>query len=198
MAKIKYDVQGVEPSREFDKPIPVGAYKMVISNCQEKESKSSGEPMIELELEVPKGDHKGRKVWDYIVLSDSNDWKLRQLIDSLALKEKGTLDTDKIIGETILVRTKHEPYETTNDEGEKEMRVMSKVASLLKPRDDAEEESEEEEEEESEEETDYSELTMPDLKKELKSRDLPTKGTKQALVKRLEKDDAKDKGSDPF
>lgn len=282
MAKIKYDVTGVEPSRDFGEPIPVGVYKMVISNCVKKKSQS-GNDMLELELEVPKGEHKGRKVWEYIVLDENSEWKLRQLVDALSAKEKGTLDTDKIIGETIHVRVKHESYEAENPEtGEEELKIQSKVASLLKPKEEVEEEEESEEEEtpaaeESEEEaeeggseeeeeeggseseedeegvtwadlegydrdmlkafkkeneaetkitkgksdddirrelaeefgieipeeeeeeeeessyekTDYSEWSMPDLKKELKSRDLPVKGTKKALVARLEKDDAK-------
>src|ERR1044072_129212 len=154
MAKIKYDVRGVERSREFDTPIPVGVYKMVVSNAVKKKSKSSGNDMLELELEVPKGEHKGRKVWEYIVLDENSDWKVAQLIDALGMKEKGTLDTDKLIGKSVKVRVKHETWETTNDEGEEELQVMSKVGSLLKPKDEAEEEETEEEEEEEESEED--------------------------------------------
>ncbi len=58
---------------------------------------------------------------------------------------------------------------------------------------------EEEAEEEEAEAADYSEYSIADLKKELKSRDLAVKGTKKALVKRLEKDDASGKKQDePF
>jgi SAP domain/Protein of unknown function (DUF669) len=289
MAKIKYDVRDVEPSRDFDKPIPVGVYKMIISSAVIKPAKS-GDKMLEIELEVPKGEHKGRKVWEYIVLNESSEWKLRQLIDSLGEKLKGSLDTDKLIGKTLLAKIKHEPWERDNDDGETEIVVMSKVGSLLKPKSEDEEEEaedeeseeeaeepeadaeeaeeeaepeeeadaededsltwddlagydrgelkefikdnesavkvlkkdsdddirkkiaeeweveipsdEEEESEEAEEEEtadedeaeDYSEWAMPDLKKELKARDLKVSGTKKALVKRLEKDDSKAKG----
>lgn len=284
MAKIKYDVRDVEPSRDFETPIPVGLYKLVISNAVLKKSKE-GDPMLELELEVPKGEHKGRKVWEYIVMNESSEWKIRQLIDALGAKLKGTLDTDKLIGETLLTKVKHEPWEKENDEGETEIVVTSKVGSFIKPKveeeeeegeeeeeteeepeaeaeegeeeeseeeepeeeeegeeeltwddlagydrdelkqfikenesevkvlkkdsdDDvrrklaeewevevpeAEEEEPEEEESEEEEEEGYESWTMPDLKKELKSRGLKVAGTKKALIKRLEKDDAKDK-----
>jgi hypothetical protein len=154
MAKIKYDVREVEPRKDFDEPIPVGVYKMVVASALVKKAKSSGNEMIELELEVPAGEHKGRKVWEYIVLDESSEWKLRQLIDALGAKLKGTLDTDKMIGETIVVKAKHESYETTNDEGEEEVKIMAKVAALLKPKSEDEEEEDEEEEAEEEESED--------------------------------------------
>lgn len=282
MAKIKYDVRDVEPSRSFDVPIPVGVYLMVISNAVKRLSKE-GNDMLEIEMEVAKGEHKGRKVWEYIVLDDSSEWKVRQLIDALGEKLKGTIDTDKLIGKAITIKTKHDSFERENDEtGDNEIVVTSKVASLLKLKksgedteeekdaeaedeeeeepeaagdeeteeteeeesedytwddlaemdraalkefkkeneadtkitkgksDDAireelaeefgiekpeeaedEEEEPEEEEEEADEESGYDDMTMPELKEDLKGRGLKVAGTKKALIKRLEKDDAK-------
>src|SRR5262245_53973923 len=110
MAKVKYDVTNVEPGTDFDTPIPVAAYKMQISDATVGTSKASierGDPqeMITVEYEIVEdGEFKGRKVWDYIVLNDISQWKVRQLIDALGSKLKGTLDTDAIIGSRVLVR----------------------------------------------------------------------------------------------
>ena len=69
MAKIRYDVSGVEEGQDFDKPIPVGVYVVKISESKEDTSKS-GNPMLALVLQVqtPK-EHKGRQLWEYIVES---------------------------------------------------------------------------------------------------------------------------------
>jgi Protein of unknown function (DUF669)/SAP domain len=243
MTVVKYDLRNVEPGQDFDTPIPVGLYKMKIAKLEEKESKS-GNPMLELELEVPSGDFKGRKVWDYIVLNEGSEWKLRQLVDALGLKAKGSLDTNKMQGEVLLVRIKHE-----SNEDYEEGAPQAKVKALLPPKSEngdieaAEEAEEEETEEESEDLTwadlaeydrttlketirdneleikvtksmsdddireqiaealelerdeeeeegnGYAEMSLADLKAELKSRDLKSSGTKKALIARLEKDD---------
>lgn len=56
---------------------------------------------------------------------------------------------------------------------------------------------EEEEEDEDEEAVDYSELSIPELKAELKERGLPAKGPKAKLIAALEADD-EDSDADPF
>jgi hypothetical protein len=197
MAKIKYDVRDVEPSRSFDKPIPVGVYRMSIANALKRKS-NSGNDMLEIEMEVLKGEHKGRKVWEYIVLDESSEWKVRQLIDALGEKLKGTLDTDKLIGKTLTIKTKHDSFERDNEEGETEIVVTSKVASLLplkKAGEDAEAEEETEPEEETEaeaEEETEGEYTWDDLqemdRKELKA--FIKENESDHKVKKGESDDA--------
>lgn len=111
MAKVKYDVSDVEPGQDidFDTPIPKGLYKCKVSDITSGTSQSSGNPMLTVEYEVvQRGDWKGRKLWDYIVLTDEAAWKLRQFTDALGKRAKGTLDTDALVGEMVLVRVKHE------------------------------------------------------------------------------------------
>lgn len=266
MPKIKYDVSDVEPGRDFDTPLPKGTYRMKVADVTEGESKSSGKPMLTVEYEMPTGEHKGRKLWDYIVLEESSAWKLRQFVDAVGAKAKGTLDTDKVVGERVLVRVKHE----TDDRDPDDPVVRARVGSVSAIPDDAEDEDDDddaddddeptrgsgaddsgdddeltaedldeydrddlealieeedldvkhnsktklpvlreriaealglddeddEEEDDDEDEADYSELSLADLKAELKDRGLPVRGPKAKLVARLEDDD--NESTDPF
>ncbi len=153
MAKIKYDVSDVEPGVDYDTPIPRGVYRCKIADITVGESKSSGNPMITVEYEVlEKGDWKGRKLWDYIVLNDASAWKLRQFTDAVGVKAKGELDTDKLVGEIVMIKVKHE----TDDRDPENPVVRARVGNVtglpededVDEEDDAEEEETEEEEEE--------------------------------------------------
>lgn len=158
MTKVKYNVKGVEPGKDFDTPIPVGLYTARISEAEEKTSNKSGNEMIALTLEIAHGDWEGRMLWDYIVLNDASAWKMRQLIDALSMKDSGTLDLVKITGTMVQVRVKHE----TDDE----YGTRSKVGAIL-PMPEGEAASIVDEEEEGEAETDDEreddELTWDDL-----------------------------------
>lgn len=275
MAKVKYNVSDVEERPDYDTPISRGVYKCKIADVTLGESKSSGRPMLTVEYEVvEKGEWKGRKLWDYIVLDDSSAWKLKQFTDALGLKAKGQLDTDDAIGEIVQIKVKHE----TDDRDPRNTVVRARVGNVTglpedgeedeeetdEPEDEEEEEEEDEddaedgdeeeegdlesredldeydredlealieeeelevkrtpklklatlrdrvwdaldleeddddeEEDDEEEQVDYSEMSVSDLKAELKTRDLPTKGVKKALVTRLKKDDQKN-GNEPF
>lgn len=70
------------------------------------------------------------------------------------------------------------------------------IIAALKEDDGEDEDEEEEEEEDEEEEQDYSDWSKADLTAELKERGLKQTGTKDAMVKRLEKDDESE--DEPF
>lgn len=262
MAKLKYDVSDVEPSSDF-KPIPVGLYVCRITECEQGPSKSSGRDQVAITLEVAKGDYEGRLLWDYIGLDEPSEWKFRQFIDAIGEKEKGSLDTDDVVGTLIQVRVKH-----SADTREESVKANNGVApmqarpAVLLPMpengddpdaEEAEAEASGEDEEEEltydelqgydredleatveaneldvgfnsktsddklreriadalglepddeeggdDEETDYTEWSVADLKNELKERGISTAGAKKVLVKKLEKDDKADAGTDPF
>lgn len=214
MAKIKYDVRGVE-SRDFSPP-PPGLYRAKIEEVNEKTS-SAGNEMLEVVLEISRGDHKGARLWDYVVLTEAAAWKLKQFLQAVGLvsgkKERGTLDTSKIVGTEVQVRVKNE----TDDSGEIRARVGAILAMPeteddediddedddiedddVEDDDDADEEDDDEDEEDDEEEESYEDWTVAELKTELKERGLKTAGSKRVLVKRLEKDDENDDGDEPF
>lgn len=70
-------------------------------------------------------------------------------------------------------------------------KIRAAIQAALEEGDDEEDEEDEEDEDEAE---DYTTWSIPQLKKELKSRNLPVAGTQKALAKRLTESDE----SDPF
>lgn len=214
MAKVKYDVRGVESGGRNFKAPPPGVYTAKVHEVIERKS-SAGNPMLEVIYEISKGDYKGSRVWDYIVLAEEFGWKLRGFLEATGQvkpgnkrSEAGTLDTDKIAGTTVLIRTKNEMYEgepkaklssvmaPDGDEPEEEPEPeeeLDEKEELDEPEEDDEEEDDEEEpEEDDEDEEDYSEWSVSDLKAELSERGLKATGPKSALVKRLTEDDEED------
>lgn len=160
---VNYDVTDVEGGQDFDTPFPAGIYSMKLETVNKTKSKSSDEPMLEIILSVTKGEHKGRKVWDYIVLNENSDWRMKQLVASLGMKEKGKI-TDKIQGKVVKVNIKIEG--SPDDEYGESNKVKSYVAK--KKDDDDEPESEEpdaEPEAEAGEESGEDEWTYDDLAK---------------------------------
>lgn len=222
MAKIKYDVSHVEveEDRDFSTPVPTGVYTVRLTECDETIS-SNDNPMLACTLEIVGGEFDGRYLWDNIVLIDSTEWKLAQFVRALDLKDKGDLDTDKIIGTVMKARVKHETYKPDDDTP---ARVTAKVAALLpmpddedepdaepdeepedaEPEDPEAEEGEEGEEGEGEDE-DYEDWTIQDLTTEVKERGLQVKTSKKGaakkkyLIAKLERDDgASSQDPEPF
>lgn len=166
MTKVKYDVTGVEPGQDFDTPVPVGLYVANIADVVEGTSKSSGNPMLTVTYSIIRDakngnkDWKGRNLWDYIVLNDSSAWKLRGFLEAVGLvsdrKQKGTLDTDALIGTKVQVRVKHDTDE--------EYGTRAKVGTVLAmPDTEPEEEPEEDEEPEEESADEEGDLTYAEL-----------------------------------
>lgn len=168
MAKIKYDVSDVEPGQDidYDTPVPKGVYKAKVADITEGTSQSSGNDMLTVEYELVEGDFKGRKLWDYVVLTDAAAWKLRQFIDAMGVKAKGTLDTVELIGNLVLVRVKHEADsrpETVENNGGKPV-VRARVGSVNPiPEDEDEPDEDEEDDDEEEDEEDDEAGTEEDL-----------------------------------
>lgn len=199
MAKLKYDVSDVEPSTDF-KPLPVGLYVCRVTECEEGPSKSSGREQLAVTLEVAKGEHEGRLLWDYIGLDEPSEWKLRQLTDALGLKAKGTLDTDDIVGELIQVRVKH------RGSPDDEYGVQARPAVLLPLPDNngdgpgADAEAEEEDGGDDEEELTYAELQdydREDLEATIEANELDVSFNKRTSDEKLKEKIADELGLEP-
>lgn len=179
MAKVKYDVSDVEPGQDFDTPVPRGTYKCKIVDVTEGTS-SNNNDMLTVEYEIVSGEHKGRHLWDYIVLTKEAAWKMRNFVDALGKQAKGTLDTNAVIGEVVLIKVKHEPdnrEEAKNPDGTAPIRArVGSVLALPDEEDEEEEEDEDEieddieeeeedddEEDEDDEDEDEEDLTYEDL-----------------------------------
>jgi hypothetical protein len=104
MAKVKYNVKGVDrSSQSYEQPQP-GLYTMEIKEANHRDK--DGKNDIELILEItPDNDaFVGSRVWTYIGLGEASQWKLAELTDALGLPEAGTLDTAKLLGKKMKVK----------------------------------------------------------------------------------------------
>lgn len=109
MAKIKYDVTGVES--KGDRPVPKpGVYRCKIISCVDAKPENK-DRRLEVQYEILEGDSKGYRLYDYIVFSEASEWKLAQFIRACGLPDKGALDPDKLVGVAINVRTRVENSE---------------------------------------------------------------------------------------
>lgn len=190
MARVKYDVRGVEGSRSL---LPAGVYNAKVAQADVTKPEGKDE-RIEVVLEVV-GDktHKGAKLYEYINLeSESARWKLREFLEATQVvgngkKEAGTLDTSKIVGTVIGVKTFVRPADDARgfDEQARVRRMF--VADGVTADADAEDLDDD-----NEDEGEYEDMDLAALKAELKERGLSTKGKKPALISRLEEDDEED------
>lgn len=99
-------------SNEFNLP-PVGEYGFKVVEFNKKFS-NAGNKMAEIKLELDES-AQFWKVYDYLVLTDRNAWKLATFFESVSLKKKGeALDKmpwDKVLGASGRVKIKHETYD---------------------------------------------------------------------------------------
>lgn len=110
MAKIKYNVKGVDRSeRNYEQPQP-GLYTMEIKEANHRDK--DGKNDIELILEITEDNelYVGSRVWSYVGLGDASQWKLAELTDALDLPETGTLDTTKLVGKKMKVKVNSDSW----------------------------------------------------------------------------------------
>ena len=117
MPTVKYDVSNVDESGGFEHVQP-GMYIGKIAEVNLKESKSGNGPMFEVIIQpVKTADGKKVKVKDkkkqvgrvytYILLEhEPSDWKLKEFTKALGLKDKGSLNTDKLVGKEVQMNLK--------------------------------------------------------------------------------------------
>src|SRR3954466_12356860 len=117
MPKVKYDVSNVDDAGGFEHVQP-GMYIGKIREVNLKDSKSGNGPMLEVILQpVKTADGKAVKtkdkkkqvgrVYTYVLLQHGpSDWKLKEFTKAVGLKEKGELDTDKLVGKSIQMNLK--------------------------------------------------------------------------------------------
>jgi hypothetical protein len=189
MPKIKYDVRDVESSGGFETP-PPGLYKATLAECNLQESKKGNE-MLECIYELAGGDYKGSRVWDYVVLNEASEWKLRQFLEAVGKVAgkrgaKGSFDPDEFEDAEVQVRLKHETY---NDE------PRARVAAVLPlPEDDEEGDEEEVDAEETEDEEgegeaytyeDLEGMDLDELKEVIAEEELEIRVTKKSKAEKV-------------
>jgi hypothetical protein len=191
MPKIKYDLRDVEAAGgSFEAP-PPGLYRAKLAECNQKKSKS-GNDMLECVYELTRGDFKGSKVWDYIVIGVEGfpERKLRQFLEAVGhitgkKNAKGGFDPDEFEDTEVQLRLKNETYD---DE------PRARVAAVLPlPEDDEDEEEIEAEEPDAEDDDeegdgeeytyeDIAEMDLADLKEVIEEEELGIRVTKKSKV----------------
>ena len=195
MAKIKYDVRGVESGGTFDQPKP-GLYACRLKEVRHDPTKS-GDPMDTYVSEVLRGDYKGAWLWDRVSNPGAENmrWKMRQLLEAFGVikgkkGEKGTYDPDDHVGEKVMIRVKGSTYQNE---------YSAEVGAVL-PMPDAEDEDEPEDEdvepEDSEDEDDegttedltyedLEEMDLDDLKDIIEEEELEIRVTKRSKLETI-------------
>ncbi len=166
-------------------PIPKGVYKCTVETCVAAKPDGKDE-RIEVVYVIAEGDHKGRKLFDYINLeSEAAAWKLRQFLETFGLvtdkKETGTFDPEKLVGEELQVRVTHQQGTPgTQWEGQTQSRVGSTFAADgSEGEDDEDLDEDDEDEDEDGDEVDLDELDRAELKKLIKDEGLEIKVLKK-------------------
>lgn len=165
-----------EDSDEWGKRARVGSVaRLSKADLAEEEEEDEDEELEEEEEELTADDLMHMKKTELKEVIEENELGLR-VTKQTKLQALRKRVVEKMIEEEMI----SDPDEEEEDE-EEELEDEEEI--------EEEEEEEEEEDDEVEEVEDYAELSVADLKAECKERGLGIKGSKSALVKRLEKDD---------
>lgn len=122
LSKVKENNYGV---------LKAGTYTCKIVKAEETVAKSSGNPMIKLELSY---EEEGIKLFDNVPIMDKMMWKVKHLVEgSQAPLINGDLDVNDLVGRFIDVKVKVEKDDCGDD--------RNKVADYVVPKEKAKEES---------------------------------------------------------
>jgi hypothetical protein len=121
------------------------------------------------------GDFDGRKLWHYI-LPEQAEFRMREFTDALEVPPKGVIDTDKLVGTVLQIRT---VVQKSEEYGE-----QARVKNVLPPAEGTSDAADGEE-------PPYEEWETTELAEEAEARELKITGrkTKQKLIAALEADD---------
>lgn len=178
--KMKVDFTGVESYQRVSE----GIHRAKISEIQEKTSQG-GDPMLQIAFEVIKGDDKGNKVFDSLVLTDKALWKFKSLLQVLNMKCEGkvAVDLDNMIGKVLDINVIHEEYNGV---------TRAKISEYTKANDSKSsvDDDDEEDEDDFDEENEDEEEEAPKSKKKLSTvKKTPAKKKSQPEPEEDEEDD---------
>lgn len=179
--KMKVDFTGVESYQRVSE----GIHRAKISEIQEKTSQG-GDPMLQIAFEVIKGDDKGNKVFDSLVLTDKALWKFKSLLQVLNMKCEGkvAVDLDNMIGKVLDINVIHEEYNgVTRAKISEYTKANDSKSSVDDDDDDEDEDDFDEENEDEEEEAPKSKKKSSTVKK------TPAKKKSQPELEEDEEDD---------
>lgn len=109
--ELEYDLEDVKSNFE---PLPAGSYAAKIDTC-ELTTSSTGKPMLKIVWSITEGEHAGRMLFDYVVLSVG--WKVKQYCELVGISAGTQLDTDAFIGVEAVVTVALDKDERNNIKG---------------------------------------------------------------------------------
>jgi len=122
LSKVKENNYGV---------LKAGTYTCKIVKAEETVAKSSGNPIIKLELSY---EEEGIKLFDNVPIMDKMMWKVKHLVEgSQAPLMNGDLDVNDLVGRYIDVKVKVEKDECGDDKNKVADYVVPKVVAEEKP-----------------------------------------------------------------
>lgn len=97
-------------------PLPEAEYECIISKAEPTASKTSGAPMVKVELTVRKDVEQeggGRKIFDNIVFSEKAMFKVHQIAGVAGVQEAHNIEdfASKLYGKAVRIKTKNEEYQ---------------------------------------------------------------------------------------
>lgn len=107
----------------FD-PVPVGEYEVIASKVEVTTSKSSGAPMLKLQLTIRddvEQEAQKRKLFDNLVFMDSMVWKIQQVYKAFGLADGVVMNSIEDVAQNLMykvarVKVKHETYQDKTQE----------------------------------------------------------------------------------
>ena len=110
-------------------PLPVDLYEMEVKEVQLKSSKTKGEPMLSIKMEVIAGEYVGRSVFTNLMLVGRGLGITKQAFKALQIPG-GELDTDDLVGACCTVRLTQNVYKI-EDGGDGQTR--NRVSAWIDP-----------------------------------------------------------------
>jgi hypothetical protein len=185
VAKVKFNVKGVEKRSGDLDPIPKGVYDAEIESCTVNKPEGKDE-RIEVVYVITGPEQKGRKLFEYINLeSEEGAWRVRQFLEAVGLvtdkKETGSFEPEKLVGTSVKVRVTHQADKRAGHEGE----ISSRAGAVWAPGSDEDEDAEdldedadEPDDDDDDDEVDLDELDRKELKALIKEQELEIKVSK--------------------
>jgi hypothetical protein len=119
--QLNFNATGIDITNHYE-AIPAGDYLVMITDSQERTTKSGDGKYLELTLEVQAGEYQGRKLWDRLNLSNPNakavEIAQRQLaqichaVGNLAPKESSELHYKPLVA---VVKTRNDDRGMSNE-----------------------------------------------------------------------------------
>ena len=119
MAKIKQDLRDV---KDLSQACEAGVYQCIVKKIEQKIGKESGNPYLNVQLEVEDGPWEGKTFFSVLAMpADVNKWfAIKQFAEALGYdtsSEALNVDTDEWVGAKINVRVNKvlDEYKTTDE-----------------------------------------------------------------------------------